>query len=59
MKNIQRKFEKNGYVIVPGNKKLLGKIRKVIFKIIKNNKKIKNKSDNEENITKIFNNFHN
>ena len=54
----QKNFEKNGYVIVPGNKELLNKIRKIIFSNIKNNKKIKNKNDNEENITKIFNNFH-
>lgn len=59
MKKIQKNFEKNGYVIVPGNKDLLTKIRKIIFNNIKNNKKIKNKKDNEENITNIFNNFHN
>ena len=59
MNKIQEKFEKNGYVIVPGNRELLNKIRKIIFNNIRNNKKIKNKSDNEENITKIFNNFHN
>ena len=59
MKNIQKNFEKNGYVIVPGNKKLLDKIRKIIFQKIKNNKKIKNKSNDEANITKVFNNFHN
>ena len=59
MKDIQKNFENNGYVIVPGNKKLLDKIRKIIFNSIKNNKKIKNKNDNENNITKTFNNFHN
>lgn len=58
MNKTQKNFEKNGYVIVPGNKELLNKIRKIIFNNIKNNKKIKNKNDNEENITKIFNNFH-
>ena len=58
MNKIQEKFEKNGYVIVAGNKELLHKIRKNIFNNIKNNKKIKNKSDDEKNITKIFNNFH-
>ena len=58
MKDIQKNFEKNGYVIVPGNKKLLDKIRKIIFLKIKDNKKIKDKSNNDENITKIFNNFH-
>lgn len=59
MKNISKSFEKNGYVIVPGNNELLTRIRKIIFNNIKNNKKIKNKSDDEENITKVFNNFHN
>ena len=58
MNNIQKIFEKNGYVIVPGNKTLLNKIRKIIFNKIKINKKIKNKSDNDSNITNIFNNFH-
>ena len=58
MTDIQNNFEKNGYVIVPGNKVLLNKIRKIIFQKIKKNKKIKNKSDDEYNITKIFNNFH-
>ena len=58
MNNIQKIFEKNGYVIVPGNKILLNKIRKIIFNKIKNNKKIKNKSDNDSNITNILNNFH-
>ena len=50
MNKIQEKFEKNGYVIVAGNKELLHKIRKNIFNNIKNNKKIKNKSDDEKNI---------
>jgi len=58
MTDIQNNFEKNGYVIVPGNKVQLNKIRKIIFQKIKKNKKIKNKSDDEYNITKIFNNFH-
>ena len=58
MKNIQQSFEKNGYVIAPGNRKLLNKIRKIIFDKIKKIKKIKNKNDDEENITKVFNNFH-
>ena len=58
MNNIQKIFEKDGYVIVPGNKILLNKIRKIIFNKIKNNKKIKNKSDNDSNITNILNNFH-
>ena len=55
---IQKKFEKNGFVIVPGNKILLNKIRKIIFNNIKQNNKIKNKEDTEKNITKVFNNFH-
>jgi len=58
MKNIKKDFEKNGYVVVPGNKKLLDKIRKIIFNNVKNNKKIKNKNDSESNITEIFNSFH-
>ena len=58
MKNIQKDFEKNGYVIVPGNKILLEKLRKVIFSVIQKNKKIKVGKNTPENITKIFNNFH-
>ena len=58
MKNIQKDFEKNGYIVAPGNKDLLNQIRKTIFSNIKNIKKIKNKSDDQENITKIINNFH-
>ena len=59
MKNIQKKFEKNGYVVVKANKDLLGKIREIIFKNIVKNKKIKNKSTDQNNISKVFNNFHN
>ena len=55
---IQKNFEKNGYVIVPGNKKLLNKIRKIIFKNLQNIKEFKDISNDEESITKIFNNFH-
>tara|TARA_S200000501_G_scaffold379021_2_gene446519 strand:+ start:9884 stop:10684 length:801 start_codon:yes stop_codon:yes gene_type:complete len=58
VKNIQKNFENNGYVIVPGDKILLNKIRTIIFSNIKNIKKIKDKNENEDNITKIFNNFH-
>lgn len=58
MKSIQKDFEKNGYVIIPGNKILIEKLRKVIFSIIKKNKKIKIGKDISENITKILNNFH-
>ncbi len=59
MANIQKDFEKNGYVIVKANNVLLGKIREIIFKIIVKNKKIRNKSLDQKNITKVFNNFHN
>lgn len=58
MKQIQKKFETNGFIIVPGNKVLLNKLRKTIFNNIKDNNKIKNKDDTEKNITKTFNNFH-
>tara|TARA_B100000886_G_C20413590_1_gene488222 strand:+ start:1071 stop:1877 length:807 start_codon:yes stop_codon:yes gene_type:complete len=58
MSQLQKKFEKNGYVIVPGNKILLNKIRKIIFNNIKKNNKIKTKDDAEKNITTILNNFH-
>lgn len=58
VKDIQKDFEKNGYIIVPGNKDLLNQIRKIIFSNIKNIKQIKNKKDDRENITNIFNNFH-
>ena len=59
MTSIKNFFEKNGYVIVPGDISLLDNLRKKIFSDIKNNKKIKNKNDNENNITQTFNNFHN
>ena len=58
MSQTQKKFEKNGYVIVPGNLILLNKIRKIIFNNIKQNTKIRNEDDTEKNITTIFNNFH-
>ena len=51
MKSIQKDFEKNGYVIIPGNKILIEKLRKVIFSIIKKNKKIKI----ENNVKKLIN----
>ena len=35
MKNLQKDFEKDGYVIVPGKKILLEKLRKIIFLSIK------------------------
>tara|TARA_B000000532_G_C18711585_1_gene338484 strand:+ start:412 stop:540 length:129 start_codon:yes stop_codon:yes gene_type:complete len=37
MKDIQKKFEKNGYVVVPGDKKLIDEIRNQIFLTVKNN----------------------
>ena len=58
MKNLQKDFEKNGYVIVKGKKIVLEKLRKTIFSIIKKNPKIKIKKNELENIGKIFNNFH-
>lgn len=58
MKNLDKDFEKNGFVIVPGNKVLLEKLRKIIFLCVKSNKKINLKNYKEENISKIFNNFH-
>ena len=54
MKNIIKNFEKNGYVIVPGNIDLLNKLRFNIYKQIQKNKKL-NKQINIEN---YFNNFH-
>ena len=54
MKNLQKTFEKNGYVIVPANKLKLDLIRKIIANLIKKDlKKIK-----ENNLDKILNNFH-
>ena len=58
MKNLQKNFEKNGYVIVPGNKKLLDDLRKIIFHNIKKNKKIKLPRLYGEDFEKLFNNFH-
>ena len=58
MKNLQKNFEKDGYVIVPGNKKLLDDLRKIIFHNIKKNKKIKLPRLYEEDFEKLFNNFH-
>ena len=54
MKKIVNEFEKNGYVIVPGNLTLLKKIRLIIFKEIQKNKKINKNID----IEKKLNNFH-
>ena len=54
MKNLQKLFEKNGYVIVPANKLKLDLIRKIIANLIK--KDLKKKKEN--NLDKILNNFH-
>jgi sporadic carbohydrate cluster 2OG-Fe(II) oxygenase len=51
-------FEKNGFVIVPGNKKLLEKLRGIIFSVIQKQKSLKAGDNSPENITKLFNNFH-
>jgi sporadic carbohydrate cluster 2OG-Fe(II) oxygenase len=57
MKNIQANFEKNGYVIVPGDKVLIEKIRNIILSEIIKSKNINRiiKSITTEN---VFNNFH-
>ena len=56
VKNIEKNFEKNGYVIVPANKKILEEIRNFIFSIIKKNKSLK--IDKNYSVDKILNNFH-
>ena len=58
MKNLQKDFEKDGYVIVPGKKILLEKLRKIIFLSIKKSKNIKIGQYKQENTSKVFNNFH-
>lgn len=58
MKNIQKDFEKNGYVIVPADKPLINKIQKEIFSIIQKNIKKKIKVKNQQDILNILNNFH-
>jgi len=55
MDDLIKNFEKNGYVIVPGEKALINKIRTYIFEIIKKEKKLSTKN----NIDYTFNNFHN
>ena len=54
MKDIQKKFEKNGYVVVPGNKKLIDEIRDQIFLSVKNNYK----KTNKKSVEFFLNNFH-
>ncbi len=58
MRNIQKDFEKNGYVIVPADKPLISKIQKEIFSIIQKNIKKKIKVKNQQDILNILNNFH-
>ena len=58
MIDIQKNFERDGYIIVPGDINKLNQIREIIFSLVKKNKKIVNKKINEKNISKIFNNFH-
>ena len=55
MKNIQKDFEKKGYVIVKPERKILNEIRKNIYLSIK--KKINSKYKNKE-IDSFFNTFH-
>ena len=43
MSDIQKKFEKNGYVVVPADKKLIDEIRNQIFLTIKSNFKKREK----------------
>lgn len=54
MKDIEKKFEKNGYIVVQGDRKLIDEIRDQIFLTIKNNFK---KTDNQT-IEFLLNNFH-
>lgn len=58
MRNIQKDFEKNGYIIVPVDKPLISKIQKEIFSIIQKNIKKKIKVKNQQDILNILNNFH-
>ena len=54
MSDIQKKFEKNGYVVVPADKKLIDEIRNQIFLTIKSNFKKREKNS----IDFLLNNFH-
>ena len=58
MINIEKKFEENGYVILPANKKLLDKLRSNILMKIKKNKNIKITNQKKIDNSKILNNFH-
>ena len=58
MINIEKKFEENGYVILPANKKLLDKLRNNILMKIKKNKSIKITNQKKIDNNKILNNFH-
>ncbi len=58
MSNIQKDFEKNGYIIVPADKVLLNKIQKEIILIIQKNINKKITVNNQKDILDILNNFH-
>lgn len=58
MINIQKDFEKNGYIIVPADKVLLNKIQKEIISIIQKNINKKITVKNQKDILDILNNFH-
>ena len=58
MKNIEKKFEENGYVILSANAKLLNDLRKLILSNIKKNKNIKLNKNGRIDDEKILNNFH-
>ena len=58
MNNLQKNFEKNGYVIIPGDKILIEKLRNIAFSVIQKNKKMKVGNSSPANISKVFNNFH-
>ena len=54
MSDIEKNFEKNGFVIIEGEKNSILKLRSKITNILKkNNKSLKSLSDD-----KIMNNFH-
>ncbi len=58
MNNLQKNFEKNGYVIIPGDKVLIEKLRNIVFSVIQKNKKLNVGNSSPANISKVFNNFH-
>ncbi len=56
--SIEKKFEENGYVILPVDVKLLNILRKIILVNIKKNKNIKLNKKIKIDDEKILNNFH-